>query len=86
MTKILAIPHIHSNGTSHDTLLADLCDAITAINDAISVVNETYPNLRDYYPIQQPGTWGLAVEQHNVRVGKLREVRDELEAIAEAIR
>jgi len=84
MTKILAIPHIHSNGTSRDVLVDDLCDAMNAIGDALNAIRDTAPNRRDYYTLP-PVVWENAVAQHKARMDKLREVLNELEAIAEAV-
>jgi hypothetical protein len=80
----LAIPTIHLNGTSKDALLEGYCNAIDALHEAGRNVAAAYPNLRDYY-VQGPDAGRIAVEQHEARMTKLREVIRELETIAEAI-
>jgi hypothetical protein len=45
----LAIPTIHLNGTSQESLISGYLDAITALHHAGSVLARAAPNMRDYY-------------------------------------
>lgn len=78
------ITTVHINGTSERYLIDQLCEARSAIHNAIKAVGETYPNGRDYYP-QGPDAIGKAVDEHVARVQRLTDVYAELGAIAEAI-
>lgn len=80
----VSIPTIHLNGTSRESLVSDLLDALQALEEAERALQHTCPNGRDYYP-QGPGAITEAMRQHTARMGKLYEVRQELSAIAEAI-
>jgi hypothetical protein len=80
----VSIPTIHLNGTSRESLVSDLRNALQALEAAEKALQHIHPNGRDYYP-QGPGAITEAMEQHMARVGKLYEVRRELRAIAEAI-
>ncbi len=80
----IAIPTIHLNGTSRDALLEAYCDAIQALHAAGRKLAATYPNGRDYYP-QKAGALGIAINQHEARMNKLREIIRELNTIAESI-
>jgi hypothetical protein len=78
------MPTIHLNGTSRESLVSDLLDALQALEAAERALQHTYPNGRDYYP-QGPGAITEALRQHTAGMGRLHEVRRELSAIAEAI-
>lgn len=80
----LAIPTIHLNGTSRETLIEQLCDAVHALHEAGRKLAAAAPNGRDYYPAGA-GAINVAMDQHEARMKKLREIIAELEAIAEAI-
>lgn len=80
----LAIPTIHSNGTSPGELVDRLCEAVTAIMDAEKALAQACPNGRDYYP-QGADATQEALRQHANRMHHLRAVRDELSEIASAI-
>ena len=80
----LAIPTIHLNGTSKESLVESLCEAIHAIHEAGRALAQTCPNGRDYYP-QGNTAIQWALDQHEARMNKLREVATELEQIAEKI-
>jgi hypothetical protein len=84
MTEQLAIPTIHLNGTSREQLLEDLSDAIHAMHEAGRALAKACPNRRDYY-VQGPDATKRAMDQHEARMNKLREVVRELEQIAFAI-
>lgn len=80
----LAVPTIHLNGTSKESLVTGLCDAAHAIQIAITALGQAAPNGRDYYP-QDMRALQKAQDQHNARVLRLRSVYAELMEIAEAI-
>lgn len=84
MTKVLAIPTIHLNGTSREQLQKEILDAARAVNKAISALEAAAPNGRDYY-VQSPEAFRLAQTQHRDRLDRLQSVYDELFAISEAI-
>ena len=80
----LAIPTIHLNGTSRETLVNDLCDALEALSKAITAVAKTCPNGRDYY-VQGPDAIQEALRQHANRLHNLTAVKNELNEIAEEL-
>jgi hypothetical protein len=80
----MMIPTIHLNGTSEDALLEEVTSACQAIREAERALQNAAPNGRDYYP-QGAGAIHSALEEHEARLKKLRDVRRELEELAEAI-
>ena len=83
-TKIIA-PAVHLNGTDRTGLVEQYTKALEAVNSAVNAMSTVYPHGRDYY-ILEPGSYGVASEQHNARVRKLVSVRDELFEILKAVR
>jgi hypothetical protein len=80
----MQLPLIHLNGTSKKSLLEDIEEAYSALNAALSKLAQTGPNGRDYYPL--PGNaFEVARQEHMARLGKLFEVKKELEELAEGI-
>ena len=77
-------PTVHLNGTSRQDLLDGYCEAIHALHQAGVKLAAAYPNGRDYY-VQGGDAINKAMDQHEARMTKLREVINELEHIAEAI-
>lgn len=80
----LAVPTIHMNGTSAQSLLDDICAALDAIRTAEDAMRKVTPNGRDYYP-QGENAILEALRQHANRLHNLHAVHNELEEIAEAI-
>jgi hypothetical protein len=80
----LTLPTIHLNGTSKEQITEALCDAYSAINDALSKLKQTAPNGRDYYP-QGSEALSNATNEHFSRMQRLTSVMQELEQIAEAL-
>ncbi len=74
-------PTIHLNGSSPESLAESYLAAYYAITAAEEKLNETSPNGRDYYP-QEENANAEARAEHFARCEKLREVREELEALA----
>jgi len=80
----LAVPTIHLNGTSRESLMDRLRDAMDAIIEAEKALMQACPNGRDYYP-QGPDAIQEALRQHANRLHNLRAVYIELMEIAGAI-
>lgn len=80
----MTYPTVHLNGTGADTLIEGYAEAAAKVREAIEAVNRIEFHRRDYY-VQPSGAWEKAVEEHDNRLRKLREVRDELEEIALAV-
>jgi hypothetical protein len=80
----MIFPTLHLNGTSKGALLDQYCDAAHAVDAAVTSLCENGPNGRDYYPQGQPAFFQAQAE-HDARVKKLRQVRKELNEIAEYI-
>ena len=78
------IPTLHLNGTSGEVLRDQWTAAHKAVCDAIAAVCEAGPNARDYY-VQGPDAALAAQREHEARVKALRQVRDEIFQIADAI-
>jgi len=77
----MTLPTIHLNGTPGERLLDQVTDAGSAVYKAIEALSQASPNARDYYP-QGPGAFAAADDEHTARCVKLREVFDELQALA----
>lgn len=77
-------PTINLNGTSPRELLEQQLLAIEALRAAISSVQATAPNGRDYQTAL-PGTLYLASQGHADRLARLESVLIELEEIAEHV-
>lgn len=80
----MQIPCIHLNGTSKERLIEALCEASYALNAAYEALKQTAPNGRDYYPLG-PQAMKQAEEEHFARLRKVDEVKNEIDALAEAI-
>ncbi len=84
MSKPLAVPTIHLNGTSKESFRKDLGNAHESIRNAIDALLAMAPHGRDYY-VQGPDAYGVARREHEARIEKLSSVRDEVLAIWNAI-
>lgn len=82
-TPKLAVPLINLNGSSAESLLADLSEACLAVGAASGALAKITPHGRDYQ--LNPGDYKLAREQHEARQHALQAISDELEAIATSI-
>jgi hypothetical protein len=83
MTENLIIPLVHLNGSGKKNLVEGYVQAARAVGDAMALVCEAYPHMRDYYPLDNPDKhFKLAQEQHRSRIDRLREVAVELNALA----
>jgi hypothetical protein len=80
----MLVPTIHLNGTSRESLLQGYCNAVHALQQAVTAVALACPHGRDYYP-QGDGAIHMAMREHEARITKLLEVIKELETIAEKV-
>lgn len=80
-TKLM-VPTVHSNGTSREELVRQLCDAGEAVATAVQAVYAAAPHGRDYY-MQGPEALKQANAEHIERLRKLEAVYAELTALAE---
>lgn len=78
----IALPTIHSNGTSAQALFDANLDAIQAVEAAIDAVQRAAPNARDYY-VQGPDVFPRAQLEHLERLRLLNRIVLELTQIAE---
>lgn len=82
----LEVPVVHRNGTDIGTLVDQYINSARAISEAIRVMQDGMPHARDYY-VRQDGmeSYRKARDQHCDRIERLRKVKDEIQAIAEAL-
>ena len=77
-------PTIHLNGSSLGHLIEDYEKAARLVGDALVALGQTVPNGRDYYP-QGPYACTVATKEHDARLAKLRDVRQELAEILDEL-
>jgi len=82
--KKMAVPTIHRNGSSADSLLDAVTEASEALFQAMDKMEKTHPNGRDYYP-QGPEAIKQAEREYQDRMRRVMAVRAELVNLAEAI-
>jgi hypothetical protein len=82
----LALPTIHLNGNSADSLIDEWQSAYSAIGEAQRALQETAPNMRNFY-VQKDGeaNFKKARDEHFARIQKLEDVRQELVALCEGV-
>ena len=80
----LRVPTIHLNGDTRGTLMAQVCEAYSALGDAIKAVQGMAPNGRNYYP-QGPDATRMAQLAHGTMVKQLVAIQAEIEAYGLAI-
>lgn len=81
----MKFPTVNLNGTSKRALLEQQANALVAVNDAIDVLHEAYPNGRDYTPQGSPEALAdlhQAISEHSDRILRLSNIAAELEQIA----
>ncbi len=76
----VAIPTVHMNGTSAESLIDDAMKAYQAVGNALEAMRAVTPNARDYY-VKGEEAAAEARLQHQLRVMKLTDVRDDLQTI-----
>ena len=85
----MMVPTIHNNGTSERELILQLVRAASAIDVAMAALGNAAPHGRDYYPqdkgLVESSAYGKARAEHEARVRKLIDVKNELTEIGEAI-
>lgn len=77
---MVIVPAIHMNGTAAKDLRNDAQAAFDAVNHAMERLALAAPNGRDYY-VQDAGAIQRVQAQHELRMGNLRAVREELAEI-----
>lgn len=77
-------PRIHLNGDRKETLTNSLDEACDALSKAMTALQQTVPNARNYYPISTEA-FTRAIEEHERRAQRLLEVYAELHALWQAI-
>lgn len=81
---LTVLPIIHINGTSPARLLEDYCAARMAVGNALGYLTYSVEfHQRDYYLAE--GSWDRAVEQHQERLNKLKQINDELTDIIDHV-
>jgi hypothetical protein len=77
-------PSIHINGTSAETLTEQYQDAYRAVQEAITVIQFSAPNARDYKICKDPqGDFYTAVMEHRERLRMLDVVAQQLLGLAQ---
>jgi hypothetical protein len=79
-----AVPTIHLNGSSAPRLLSNLAAAASALRTARRALDETHPNMRDFYP-QGDGAFSVALAEHTARLVRVEETLREVSELQEAI-
>ena len=79
----LAVPFVHLNGSSRESLENNLSAAYAAVLEAMDTLRQCAPNGRDAYP--KPGLMQRLEAQHRTRQEYLQAVADSLEAEAIAL-
>lgn len=80
----MILPTIHDNGTSKDAIIGGLLAASSALGNAYSVLKNTSPNGRDWYP-QGPAAMEQATAEHMDRLRRLDTIKEEIDALVVAI-
>jgi len=80
----LQFPIVHNNGTSKDQLLDQCKAASCSLGDAYNALRNMAPNGRDYYPLGAEAMQ-RAQKQHQDRMKRLDDIKDEIDRIAVAI-
>lgn len=79
----LVVPIVHLNGTGKESLLEARERCYEQLRLAAVALADMGPNGRDYYP--EPGRMERAIDQHNRRMGWLRQIMTEIEVECEMI-
>lgn len=82
--KDLIKPTVHLNGTPGERLRDGYQVAAIAVLKAQDALQAAAPNARDYY-VQGDSVYAKARAEHDERVMRLREIREELMALAESV-
>jgi hypothetical protein len=77
---LIASPLVHLNGSGAASLTAGYEAASSALREALTALEATAPNARDYYQ-KGDSAFREAAREHSARVAAIRAVLDELCAI-----
>lgn len=77
----ITLPTIHLNGTGAKTIFDENLEAMTAIGEALALIQKMEFNMRDYYP-QGPDAYSAARAERNVHVEAIRKAKEHFMAIA----
>jgi hypothetical protein len=82
----MQLPVIHLNGSSRDALVRQNMNAVHALDEALALIGQAFPHMRDYYPLANGEiAYQTADKEARSRYLVVRSVRNELEALAYAI-
>lgn len=83
----MIVPVLHLNGSGLKNLVEPMNEAISKINEAVAILRENYPHMRDYYVLPDGGVgdYRLARAEADGRIHELRRVAEELNTLREAI-
>jgi hypothetical protein len=79
------VPTVHLNGTSSESLMAQLQKIDAALDATLSAMAEATPHNRDYYVQADPDAGYHARLAHGERMMRLEAVRAEIQAIWQGI-
>lgn len=79
--KTLSVPTVHLNGTDKQSLLDQITDASSALDEAMDNLHNAWPNGRDYY-VQGDNAYHTARSEWQARMNILGTMKDELNTIA----
>lgn len=78
----MILPTIHFNGSDPERLYKDVTDCLVKFRETEELLAKLQPHGRDYYPQGDEALW-VAMNQHEARCQRLKEVKLELELLAE---
>lgn len=81
-------PMIHLNGTSKESLITDLTEALTAANSLFTTLQRMSPNGRDYYTLPDVdgrSALSIAQDEHRNRLDLVHRIQTELLDIGEQL-
>lgn len=81
--KPLTLPVVHTNGTPAQRLLDGYVESAEKLREALKALEGSEPNGRDYYVT--PGALKKAQDEQLSRCARVREVLQEVEALAEHV-
>ena len=82
--KDVICPTVHSNGSSSVTLANGIELQMIALLNAITTMEDHWPNARDYYP-QGDGAFARATKEHTERIRLLQNSVLELQAMLDDV-
>ena len=80
----MRIPTIHLNGSGKKTLLSQVEQALEALQTAVTAMTQAAPNARDYY-VQDSGAFETARAEHDSRIRRIIQIRQEYADLANGI-